>query len=335
MDARKLRDYGIGVYIQNLVEGLQGKIEMGFLCYPEDRGKLPGRCWTVKSRGYSLGEQWEIWRHLKKIHHRIFHSPHYVFPLLYRGNLVVTVHDIIHILFPRFFPRGASAYAKFMMSRAVKRARTVITVSSRSARDLSTRFPAARDKLRVIHNGLSPVFFTPPSPERVKWAQGFSPYILAVGNNKPHKRFPLLIEVFQKIRKKFPQLTLVIAGWKGDVPEGVETLGKIPLKALVALYARAEVLVHPSLYEGFGFPPMEASCFGVPVITTRVGAVDEILGEEVYYFEEREDLEVLLEEVLRNPERAREKALRARERVKDLTWEKSARGHLEVYRRLL
>ncbi len=334
IDARKLRDFGIGTYIQNLAEGLREKAEMGFLCYPEDKGKLPGRCWTVRSRGYSLREQWEIWRTVRKIPHRIYHSPHYVFPILYRGNLIVTIHDIIHILFPQFFPRGASMYARAMISRAATRAKYLITVSFRSARDISSRFPAAEKKLRVIYNGLNPVFFQAPSRDRVDWARSFSPYILAVGNNKPHKRFPLLIKVFERIRKKFPGLKLLIAGWKGPVPEGVHTLGKIPLKDLAALYAEAEVLVHPSLYEGFGFPPMEASCFGVPVITARVGAVDEILGEDAYYFEGEEELEVLLEEVLKHRDQAKERARRAKEKVRGLTWERSSAEHLEVYRSL-
>lgn len=335
IDARKLRDYGIGTYIQNLAEGLKEKVEMGFLCYPEDKGKLPGRCWTVRSRGYSLGEQWEIWQRIRKIPHRIYHSPHYVFPLLYKGNLIVTVHDIIHILFPQFFPKGASLYAKFMISRATKRAKYLITVSSRSARDISSYFPAAEKKLRVIYNGLNPVFFQHPSPERLEWARSFSPYILAVGNNKPHKRFSLLIKAFQRIKRKFPEIKLLIAGWKGTVPEGVQTLGKIPLKDLAALYAEAEVLVHPSLYEGFGFPPMEASCFAVPVITTKVGAVDEILGEDAYYFQKEDELEALLEEVLTHMDHARERALRAKQKVKALTWESSANEHLNLYRSLL
>ncbi len=334
IDARKIRDYGIGIYIQNLALGIEGKIDVGYLCYPEDRSLLPSRCWSVRSRGYSLREQWEIWRKLARIPHRIFHSPHYVVPILYRGKLVVTVHDIIHILFPKFFPKGAFFYAKFMLSAAVKKASVIITVSETSMRDIISHFPGAEGKIRVVHNGMNPVFFSKPSEERLEWAKGFSPYILAVGNLKPHKRFSLLLKTFARIRGEFPELKLLIAGWKGKAGEGVVTLGKVPIRDLAALYHEALVLVHPSLYEGFGFPPFEASLYGVPVVSSRVGAVEEVLGGGVFYFD-GEELYPVLKYVLENYEQARERARRARERAATLTPERFAREHLEIYRGIL
>ncbi len=334
IDARKFRDYGIGTYIQNLAAGIKGKLEAGFLCYPEDRSFFNGKCWTVKSRGYTLKEQWEIWRKLSSIPHRIFHSPHYVVPLLYRGTLMVTVHDLIHLLFPHFFPKGGILYAKFMISSAVRKAKVIITVSEKSKQDILSLFPRSRDKIRVVYNGINPVFFSRPQEEKLQWAKGFSPYILAVGNNKPHKRFSLLIEEFRRLKGEFPEIKLVIAGWKGDFGEDTITLGKVPLRDLAALYHEALVLVHPSLYEGFGFPPFEASCFATPVVSSKVGAVEEVLGDGVFYFE-GEELYPVLKYVLENYHEAKKKAMIAMERAKKLTWEKFAEDHLNIYREFL
>lgn len=332
IDARKIRDFGIGVYIENLIKGIEGKINFSLLCY--ERDKKSGRCITVKSRGYSLEEQWEIWRVLHRLKPRLFHSPHYVFPIAYRGRTIITIHDIIHILFPRFFSRAARAYARFILSRGVTRAEKIITVSKRSMDDIVKIFPGAADKIIVIHNGISPVFFNSPEEKILEWAKEFSPYILAVGNNKPHKRFPLLIKEFLKVKKQVPELNLVIAGWEGIKDEGVYTIGKIPKEKLVALYSEAEFLVHPALYEGFGFPPFEAAACGTPVLSSRVGAVEEILGDTVLYLEDENFSEAILY-ALRNRDKIKEMGKRAKLIVRNLTWEKSADEHLKLYRSLL
>lgn len=332
IDARKIKDFGIGVYIENLIKGIEGKINFSLLCY--ERDKESGSCVPVKSKGYSLKEQWEIWRTLQKLKPHLFHSPHYVFPIAYRGRIIITIHDIIHILFPRLFSRAARTYARFMLSRGVTCAEKIITVSKRSMDDIVKIFPKAADKIIVIHNGISPVFFEPPEDVYWNWVKGFSPYILAVGNNKPHKRFPLLIREFLKVKKQVTELNLVIAGWKGIKEKGIYTVGKIPKKKLVALYSAAEFLVHPALYEGFGFPPFEAAACGTPVLSSRVGAVEEILGDTVLYLEDENISEAILY-ALKNKDKIKEMGERAKSIVRNLTWEKSANKHLKLYRSLL
>ncbi len=332
IDARKIKDFGIGVYIENLIKGLEGKINFSLLCYKEDLSSE--NCTYVKSRGYSIGEQWEIWRVLNRLKPELFHSPHYVFPVLYRGKIIITVHDVIHLLFPRFFSRAARTYAKFMLSRGVTKAEIIITVSKKSKEDIIRLFPEAEGKITVIHNGINPVFFAEPPQEEKRWAEKFSPYILAVGNNKPHKRFGLLIKQFSRVKEKFPEINLVIAGWEGENKNGIHTVGKVTKERLAALYHKAEILVHPALYEGFGFPPFEAAACGTPVISSKVGAVEEILGDSVIYFEGEDIAESILY-ALKNMDKIKEMGKRAQKIVKDLTWESSARKHLEIYRRLL
>lgn len=332
IDARKIKDFGIGVYIENLIKGLKDRIDFYLLCYKEDLSFE--NCVYVKSKGYSLYEQWEIWRVLNRLKPELFHSPHYVFPLLYKGKIVITVHDVIHLLFPQFFSKAARTYAKFMLSRGVTKAEIIITVSRKSKEDIIRLFPEAEDRITVIHNGINPVFFIPPNEEEKRWAEKFSPYILAVGNNKPHKRFGLLLREFSRVREKFPELNLVIAGWEGINEDGIYTVGKITKERLAALYHKAELLVHPALYEGFGFPPFEAAACGTPVISSKVGAVEEILGENVLYFEEENLADVILY-AFRNRDKINSMAINAQEITKSLTWEKSAEKHFEIYRRLL
>ncbi len=334
LDGRKIRDFGIGVYIENLAKEITGKIAISFLCYEKDKALFGENCRVVNSKGYSITEQWEIWRAVKKAKPKLFHSPHYVFPILYKGTIVITIHDIIHLLFPQFFPKGANLYAKFMIGKATKRAAAVITVSERSKADIIKFFPEAEYKVHVIHNGINEIFSKDPSNEDLLWAEKFYPYILAVGNNKPHKRFPFLIKEFKKVRENFPQLNLVIAGWDRKVEDGIITLGNVSKEKLSALYRKAELLVHPSLYEGFGLPPFEASACGTPVLTSKVGAVEEILGEDMLYFE-GEDLGEKIIFALNNVKKMKCLARNAKGKVKDLTWKSSAEKHLSLFRSFL
>ncbi len=333
-DVRKIEDFGIGVYIKGVLSSLPADLKVELLGFERHRNLLPLPFHPVKAERYSLCEHFELALKLRRLRPCLFHSPHYVFPLLYRGRMFVTIHDTIHVLFSHLFRPGAGAYAKFMIKQALRRSERIITVSERVKQALSEMAPSSSWKIRVIHNGICDEFFQPVREDLVKEATSYRPYILAVGNNKPHKGFGLLKEAFMAVRQRHPSLRLLFAGWEAPAEDGIVYLGRLPLEKLKAFYSEALLLVHPALYEGFGLPPFEASALGVPVISTRVGAVDELLEGCVLFVREgdREDLVEKILYALENIDRMKKMAEEARRRVKQLTWRRSAAAHLELYR---
>jgi len=331
LDARKVRDYGIGEYIQGILRELKGQ-PICLLGYRRDRDLFEFPMLEVKSRGYTLYEQYEIWSKINEIRAGLFHTPHYVFPMLYRGKLVVTIHDIIHLIYPQYFRFGAFYYARLLIKEALRRADAIITVSKRSRSDLLKIYPHAANKIHVVYNGISEEYFSDVDHAAEEFVLRFKPYILTVGNNKPHKRFDLLKKVFTNLPRK--DLNLVIAGFEGENKDRVFHLGFVERPILRALYKNAAVLVHPAEYEGFGFPPFEASAVGTPVLTTRVGAVDEILGDSVTYFRKNDDrdLQEKLMEILDDPDTFRLKAASAFQKVQKLRWKITAQKTLRIYR---
>lgn len=307
IDIRKYHDFGIGTYVRNLVQHLariDQQTEYVLLCRPQDRDKvvLPGANFRLVSEAagpYSLAEQVRIPMALRREHVDLFHSPHYVLPPLIHCRSVVTIHDCIHLMFPQYLPgRLAYVYAKAQMWTAAHRSDRVLTVSETSKQDILRRFRVPADKVTVVYNAIDERLTDPPAPEdfarvRVRY-QLKDPFALYVGNIKPHKNLERLIEAFHELRKEsqFESLKLVIIGDEISRYQGlrravhrhklhkhVRFFGFVGPATLAVLYRLARVFVFPSLYEGFGLPPLEAMYFGTPVVTSNVSSLPEVVGD--------------------------------------------------------
>jgi len=307
LDVRKINDFGIGTYIRNLIRHLplvDDETLYFALCYAQDEAlvrSLSPRCTPIRvsSPNYSLVEHVGIPAALRRLKVQLFHSPHYVLPLFTPCPSVVTIHDVIHLLFPQYLPsRFASHYARFMIRRALDKAELVLTVSDSSKRDLLTFFEVSPDKIVVIPNGIDgsmtqglPVQELARVKERF---QIFGRTALFVGNIKPHKNVERLIAAFAKVREnpEFSDLTLIVVGdeiskypslrrtvERHRVRGNVRFFGFVPELTLVALYKIADVFVFPSLYEGFGLPPLEAMANGTPVVTSNISSLPEVVGD--------------------------------------------------------
>ena len=228
IDARKLADFGIGSYIRNLVEAIARRPESEryrFRVYAPSAESaalpaLPGHFEIVAedSPGYSVAEltgfAWRLWRDRLDL----FHATHYVIPPLARARAVVTIHDIIHVLYPQFLPnRLALLYARVMIRRALRRADRIITVSYNSKRDLVDYFGIAPARVEVIYNGVAARFRPDvPAAERDRVAERYAlprPYLLFLGGEKPHKNVRNVLRAFAEARRErsLPH-TLVLAG---------------------------------------------------------------------------------------------------------------------------
>jgi glycosyltransferase involved in cell wall biosynthesis len=307
IDVRKINDFGIGTYLRNLIRHLprfDSSNDFYLLCYPRDaellRSLSPAfHLHFVDAPNYSFSEQWSIPIALRRIRAHLFHAPHYVLPLVCPCPSVVTVHDVIHLLFPQYLPsQFASHYARFMIGRAVSRASLVMTVSRASKRDLLGFFDVDESKIRVIPNGIDPSMTRELGAEEIERVrrrfQLSGRNALFVGNIKPHKNVERLIAAFAKLREDsaFSDVTLIVVGdeiskypslrrtvERHKVRGEVRFFGYVPEMTLVALYRTADLFVFPSLYEGFGFPPLEAMANGTPVITSKISSLPEVVGD--------------------------------------------------------
>ena len=360
IDVRKLHDYGIGTYVRNLVGELARQdddAEYVLLCRPEDRetlARLGPRFRPVIERAgnYSAREQVTLPLALRRAHVDVFHAPHYVVSPLTRCPYVVTIHDCIHLRFPQYLPnRGAYYYARTMMTMAARRAQRVITVSEASKDDILHYLRIPADKVEVIYNALDERLASAPTPAEVsRVRERFllnSPFVLYTGNIKPHKNVDRLIEAFSILRRRgFEDVKLLILGdevsryqnlrrlvHRFQLHQQVRFLGFVPDATLSALYRLDAVFVFPSLYEGFGLPPLEAMAAGAPVITSNVSSLPEVVGEAAILIDPMDAgaiadamARVLGDDVLRASLIAR-----GHERVKGFSWRRSVARVRQVY----
>ena len=363
IDARKLHDFGIGTYVRNLVTELarqDGGAEYRLLCRSRDTGFVeslgPRFSALVESSGnYSLREQVTIPLALARARVDLFHAPHYVVSPLTRCPYVVTIHDCIHLRFPEYLPnRMAYTYARTMMRMAAKRARKVLTVSEASKQDILHYLKVPAEKVEVIYNALDERLAVAPSAEDIdRVRQRFlltSPFVLYAGNIKPHKNVERLIEAFSLLRKGGrEELRLVIIGdeiskYPGlrrlvhrlQLDRQVRFLGFVPDATLAALYGLASVFVFPSLYEGFGLPPLEAMAFGTPVVTSNVSSLPEVVGDAALLIDPSSPSEIsaAIARVLDDDALRAELVRRGHERVKTFSWARSVKRIREVYAEL-
>jgi glycosyltransferase involved in cell wall biosynthesis len=360
IDARKLHDFGIGTYIRNLLRQLariDGRTEFVLLCRPWDVPWVAAlgenfRPVVETAGNYSVAEQVKIPLALRREGVTLFHAPHYVLPPLVSCKSVVTIHDCVHLMFPQYLPnRLAFAYARTSIALASRRATRVMTVSDSSKRDIVRLFGTDPDKISVIYNAYDERFGVEPREEDVirvrERYQLHDEFVLYAGNVKPHKNLERLIEAFHIVRKRgLDHLKLVLIGddiskyaalrravHQHQLHKYVRFLGYLPEETLAVMYRLAGVFVFPSLYEGFGLPPLEAMASGTPVVTSNVSSLPEVAGDAAILvdpYDPRAIAEgihrVLTDEALRRDLRRKGVA-----RAHQFSWEASVRRVHDIY----
>jgi alpha-1,3-rhamnosyl/mannosyltransferase len=248
----------------------------------------------VRAGKQSAAEQLEVPFRLLGQRLDLVHVPHYVAPLAVPHPLVVTVHDVIHLLFPELLSPFRRRMAGRMLALALRRARRVIVPSRRTADDLAQLFPFASRKLRVTGSGLAARFMTVPSQEAVEAWRAVRKlprrYGVAVGAIRPHKNLVRLARAYAGSGLA-PDVGLLVAG---ETPPryaaledeiaasggpGLQLIGWIPDRELPLLYAGADFVAVPSLYEGFGLSALEGMASGVPVVAADAGSLPELVGD--------------------------------------------------------
>jgi glycosyltransferase involved in cell wall biosynthesis len=235
---------------------------------------------------------------------------------------VTSVLDLQHEEYPSFFSAPELRYRRVVYGWTVKRSRLVITISNHAASTLVHKLGVPSGRIRPIHLGIDHDRFRPVDYRR-------EDFLLYPARNWPHKNHARLFEALRLL----PGRRLVLTGYDGPVPEGVESLGRVSEDELVSLYRRAAAVVFPSLYEGFGQPPLEAMACGCPVACSNAASLPEICGNAARLFDPTDPAAIAdaIRDVVAAPE---EWAAKGLARAAKFTWDACATAHDGVYREL-
>jgi glycosyltransferase involved in cell wall biosynthesis len=337
LDARKARDFGIGTYIRGLLGGLAGldRFALQALVLPGDETLFPTGVTTTACAAahYSFGELVAVRRAISAAKPDLFHAPHYVVPLFPPRATVVTIHDLMHLTRPEHATPAKRAYARWMIGRALRLSARVIAVSEATKKEILAFGPSLGGKVEVIPNGVREEFFG-----REEKNAG-APYLLFLGNDKPHKNLDGLLAAFARLRVSFPSLSLVLAGVApGRVrAEGVHALGFVPDADVPPLLAGARALVLPSFAEGFGLPVLEAQAVGTPVTCSDLPALREAAGDAAVFFDPHDvaSMAAGIEKILRDEKLRRGLREKGRARAAAFSWRRAAERTAGLYEEIL
>jgi len=364
IDCRMIDFSGIGTYLQNLIPSIFGHFSITLL---GDVGRMKGfsfhkhgKIVKFASPIYSLKEQILYPFKIKKTD--IFWSPHYNVPVVpvRAHRRVVTIHDLNHLVFAKNLSMKQKVYARVMLRRAVHISDSIITDSQFTSSELIKYTRVQSNKLNMISLGVDTVLFRRiENKEMILNVQKRyaipERYILYVGNVKPHKNLVRLVEALKKLLANGTNnVYLVIIGRKEGfisrdtmlfsllesdkmLKERVFFTGFVQQEDLPVLYSLARVFVFPSLYEGFGLPPLEAMACGCPCIVSNSSSIPEVCGDAVLYFDphDTDDLAVKISKVMTDESLSLELVKKGYRRIKHFTWEKTAEKHIKLFNEVL
>ncbi len=322
----------------------------------------------IKSRWYTLAEQFEIPFRLWQEKVDLAHFPHFNVPIFTSVPFVVTIHDLILTKFPTYRATTLNPFLywlkdkayRLVISSAVKNAQKIITVSNFTKNDLIEQFKVDPEKVVVTYEGIADLArssaFLPESKEDnrkiLELYDISTPFLLYVGNAYPHKNLEALISAFGKIRVKRPSLRLVLVGKEDYFYNRVKDFaasrnfwqkenhnspiifpGYVPDINLGTFFSEAAVYVFPSLYEGFGLPPLEAMAHGCPIASSNRASMPEILGDAAAYFDPENQSEIisLIENILDDSVKREKMITRGFEHVKKYNWQVCAKETSQIY----
>jgi alpha-1,3-rhamnosyl/mannosyltransferase len=335
IDARKIADYGIGTYIRGLLHGLSqlphddeyvvlAPLSANELLPRDERFGLL----REEAPHYSIRELISVGRSAAAARAELLHAPHYVVPFT-SLPLVVTIHDLIHLHHAGQLRNPiAPLYARWMLGRAARRARRILTVSSAVRDDLISTMHADAAKIVVTPNGVDEHFFAPADRTSLPAQLQTSRFFLFVGNDKPHKNVQRLVDAWSSIANRLPDTLLVLAG--GDFrrfeSQRIVATGFVDDSTLAALFASAVAVVQPSLDEGFGLPAAEALASGTPVITSNAAALVEVTGDAALHVDalDVEAIGAAMVRLANDSELHALLAVRARQRAASFSWRRCA-----------
>lgn len=361
---------GVGQYAKSLAEqlALEERVEIHFFYAKgwsrEIRGEPMRQIGTIKSlvktfvpQAYRVSRALQNWRFgagVRQVRPDLYHEPNFL-PLKFDGPTVITAHDLSWIRYPEMHPAERVEVMNRLFPPALARADHILTDAEYVRQEIIEEFGIPAEKITSVPLGARAVFHPRADaeclPALMAWNLFYRNYVLCVGTLEPRKNLELVIRAYAAMppafRQRFP---LVIVGMKGWLTSGLESVmqplvarGEIrPVgfasdEALASLYAGAMVLVYPSLYEGFGLPPLEAMASGTPVIVSDRSTLPEVAGEAGITIDAEDEagLRAWLQRLDEDNAFWRAKAAASLERSSLFSWSRCAQETLAVYRKVL
>ena len=368
IDIRAISDFGVGTYIRNIVRSLGcvdcrneflliGEAERSF-----DMSKLPGNFRAVPladpintTRGYFALRRCIRDEHCDVLHiPTLFWLPPYLPPCPY----LVTVHDVLDYMYRATNGGGIRGALNFYSTRYVlQHAARILAVSNFTKNDVARLFGIPFNRIEVLYNAIDERFLLGHATDKEREFireryQVTYPFILYAGRISPHKNLVRIIEAFSALKtelareNQFPDLKLIIIGdevsrhpdlrrtvIRGGVQNDVRFLGFVPIDVLRIFYDTAKLFVFPSLYEGFGLPPLEAMAHGTPVVTSNASSLPEVVGNAAILVNPENVFEIMRAMQRALTDQALRDKLKSRgyEQVRRFSWETSAKRLAEVY----
>ena len=331
---------GVGHYTRELALNLAAVAPSDSFTFIEPRGLLKRRWWSL---GLPL--------HLLRNSFDLFHGTNYEIPLWSRRPTVVTIHDLSLLLHPEAHEERLVQRARWRLPLMAKAASRIITPSNSVKTEVCEAFEVSPEKVAVTPEAPRSVFRSREDPELLRRFGIEGDFVLFVGTIEPRKNLRRLVEAFERlVRTTSLSAKLLIAGGKGWLMDDFDSFirqkgledrvcltGYLQDEDLCTLYSACAAFVYPSLYEGFGLPPLEAMACGAPVITSRIPSLMETVGGAARLVDpnDTDDLARALAEMLSHEHVREHYADLGRHHVKKFSWEQTARKTLDVYRQLV
>jgi glycosyltransferase involved in cell wall biosynthesis len=363
VDARPLcapQTSGIPMFLRSLLKALSivDKKNDYILYFHKEKDfeyELPGPNFSRRAgsltRYGSLWLQVELPFRLSKEHIDVFWGTQHILPLAMSGSIksVLTVHDFVYCVYPKTMKPLNLLINHFLIPPSVKKSDGIAVVSGWTLKDM-TRFLNPQDKItEIVYNGIGEQFYRRNTVEAKKKAREVyglpDNLILTVGTFEPRKNISGLFKAFAQVADKIPHHLAVIGqkGWKNDavraeieranIKDRVHLLGYVPDGLLPTMYAASDLFVFPSLYEGFGLPPLEAMACGVPVVASNVSSIPEVVGDAAHLIDPHNpsDIAAGIHKVLTDSAYRFDLINHGLAQAAGFTWEKSARKMIELF----
>ena len=350
---------GIGQYIRRLIEGLakiNGQEELILLQSRKDEVLIHHdrfRRRPLWTPSHHRLEQWLLPLEIVVAGLDVLHSPDFIPPFYRNCRSVITIHDLAFLLYPHFLTRDSARYYS-QIDQAVRRADHIIAVSESTKRDTVGLLGVSEKKITVIHEAANPLFQPVEDTEALRLVRDKyglpEAFILFVSTIEPRKNLPTLLRALRLLLDRHgPLAKLAVVGKRGwlfeevfatvedlNLEQDVLFLGRVPLHDLVLLYNAASLHVHPSYYEGFGLPPLEAMACGTPTIVSNVASLPEVVGDAGLLVDP-DDVAgwvAALGQVLADPHLRQEMREKGFQQARCFSPKRMARESLDVYRRV-
>ncbi|MBI3291241.1 MAG: glycosyltransferase family 4 protein [Elusimicrobia bacterium] len=347
---------GIPVYVDNVLTALsrlQTNHEFILYAHRDFPFHLTQTTWKKRVGSGLYGTMWmqtqlPLW--LIQDHIDIFWGTQHILPLLSPRSIrmFLTVHDLIYLRYPETMTWKSLTINKLLIPSSLKRADFLVAISESTAQDIAMFYEVNSKPLRVVPEGISSQFYPRPKEEARSLIETHfnvtSPYLLVIGTFEPRKNFLGCVEAFLKIADQIPHCLLLVgpSGWKMTpfsrrirplLEKGrAKILGFVPQPLMPFLYSAADLFLFPSLYEGFGLPPLEAMACATPVVASQAGSLPEVLGESAVWVDPHDSNSIAqgIMRLLRDVKLQSDLIQKGLSRTQLYRWDRTAAAILEI-----